>query len=455
MKRFLILITTVLVLVLPGSAFADTCDGMVPIQIVTSNSTPQAQYVAIAQALNGYSSHYSETRDTYELCFVMVGNEYADIKNNITLTVPEQNNKDIFIKGLKISRNADSVFSSPLLTITNNGTGKVILDGVELTNVGNGLALAGSGKIEVQGGKVIGDTTKTGICVDISADGTVVSGAEIAFCGEGVTVIASNTLLGAVDAAAYSADKNTIHDNEIGIHVISGNGNKFGYNSIFGNGIVENELTFDYGILIEDGANDGLARPEVVLDEEGMALKCTKNSAGEITDREIQFKVPSSGEIEIYKADKADPNQGESLFASCAVDNKGICKFKDIYLSEFVSNENCGFQNIYLTALFTGVSSTMYKSFIPNGRFSVPSPAPLDIPSPSGLRTSNESPPTDDDTADVDGASQMSGADGSGGVGAASSCKASLAAGSAAGGPLTALLVLFPFVPLLLSRRRP
>lgn len=431
----------------------------------------------------------------------------------------KKDDKDVYLTGLTIKANSSLSNTTPLLTITNNMGGTVYVKNINLSSVLSGLSLTGSGKIVVENSVIVGSSASTGTClsinspdatitgtdisncatgikigaqgvnitgiprvvngvtagiyakcssavgtkgIDILADGAVIKAMDISGCGDGIRIGASNTLLGASDAANYDTNKNIIHNNNIGINVTAGRYNRFGFNSIYTNGFGANIGT-NNGISILSGANESLARPRIVSENENW-LMCKADSNGKIVGAEIKFQVQEAGEIQIYKTDvERRYKQGIDLATVCHVEADGICKISDTsFLSNFSSS--CGLENYYLTALLTDAdgNSTMYLAepfeFYRQGIVASPTiDTPIDIPGVSD--TGGESDISEGNSGEVaqntQGDNQTAPSDGSGEYSAynAIDAQAGVAASSRCGmipNPLTRTGTL-EFIFILLS----
>ena len=253
----------------------------------------------------------------------------------------------------------------PILVTNNQGSGKIILKDISLKDVRNGIQIAGNPSTKVVSSVVQGDASKSGTCVEIKADGATVQGSEISGCGEGIVIEADGALIGAADHEHVSTDKNSIHDNVIGLHVVSGKRNKFGYNVIYENkpSMAPEGLSTD-AILIEPDANEGLLPLEIELFEadDGIeyALKCTKDEAGIIVKREMLFKLPQGeGMVALYKSDVVN-DQMLRYLTNCDVNSDGVCVIGNLPedVMELIPEGECGIEYYMVTALFTGTSSS-------------------------------------------------------------------------------------------------
>jgi hypothetical protein len=192
--------------------------------------------------------------------------------------------------------------------------------------------------------------------------------------------------------------------------------------------------------------------------ESKLALRCTSDSDGKITKREVWFdKAIGQGEVVFYQVVTAEFNQGESLITHCEVDANGICTISDWPTEVKPDEKTCGLADTFVTVLFAGASTSMYLSepFELDGIFSVPMP-PIDLPTTSGVTVDNpngdpsnlpegyKGEPTNTGGVTV-GPGEV------GGLGAAAGCKSQLAAGDVEN-IAYALILLIPAVVLVIRR---
>ncbi|GEM_PF-5738680 len=332
-----------------------------PIVIENSSDTSNKVSAILAALASPYEeAYFSESRNAYELCFDIIGDLVVDSEDspgfsgfNIAAA-----NDDLVISGLKVQRGV-GLPDVPFISITNNSFGKVTLEDVELSNVVDGIATVGSGPIEIKDSIITGDESKSGKCISIASEGAIVKSSVISSCGEGVHIAANNALLGAQDRAGYNAEKNIITGNGIGIHVVSGSGNKFAFNNVYNNQIVGLPVTAT-GIAIDDGANGAIAAPVVIKDDEsGWSLRCETNDDGMIVKREIWFQVPSAGRITLYISDHLDSKQAVSLYEVCEVSSvDGKCLIENPAIDGQLPEKSCMLPGNYLTAMFSATSSS-------------------------------------------------------------------------------------------------
>jgi len=155
---------------------------------------------------------------------------------------------------------------------------------------------------------------------------------------------------------------NVIHDNVTGIHVLSGAFNKFGFNLNYDNkplaapkGVAKDAIT------LETGANEDLIPLEIVMfEEEGVehALVCTRDGDGNVIKRQFTFETPQlDGIISIYQAESY--NQADRYLTSCELDD-GVCVIENLPADvlDLIPDKECGIEDYFVNALFTGTSST-------------------------------------------------------------------------------------------------
>jgi hypothetical protein len=445
MKRiftiFLMALLSVAIMGVRIASAGEPCSDVRTVKFGPLDDSPKKQVSKIINALGKYTErsdlYFSEERNRFELCFEVgefsLENAWVSTMPNFTgsflLPIAADNEHDVYIKGLNITREDALVFDDAFLRIEHNGQGKVILDDVRLNNVKHGLSVSGSGLVEVNNSVITGDAAKIGTCVSAASNNTIFKGLTVSGCNEGIkllgmdaaieesTITNSNTclfidgdgalvknseihtcvgdgirieaddvLIGAASREGYDANKNLIHGNGIGIHVVTGSRNRFGYNNVYENMLQgRDDASADNGITIEAGANENLARPVIVVEEEsGLPLRCTADEKGIITKRELWFEVPGAGEIGIYNSDDGVFSQGSSLVASCSVLADGKCVIENPILLEALPNTQCGISNYFVTALFTSSSSTRYlaDSIVFNGRIGSIIAVPYDLPMP-------------------------------------------------------------------------
>ncbi len=391
-----------------------------------------ARIQAIQGALNAYNSKGVVVDGHYELCFQM--NEFDILGSYVdsidpsfvfTMSLPNNDpntdpNKDVHIIGLNIKRNASWQSSGPILKIINNSpTAKVYLEGLQLSNVQQGISLEGTGTVVVGNyagatplkTKIIGDANKSGPCIEVKSKGAIIQGADISSCAEAIAIEADDALIGAADKDHVATDMNTIHDNLLGIHVVTGQRNKFGYNLVYDNKPQQSQKGHSQdAILIEQGANEDLVAPILTPFDSGdgnkYALRCAKDQGGNILKYEIQFQTPQQPMLAtLFHADK-DASQPKKYLGVCAVDGQGLCEIKVADLPADVLSQikptECGIKDYYFTALFTGTSSTelLSNAFELNAHISSIVSAPIEVPGTTAGVTDvgSASAPVEDDT---------------------------------------------------------
>ncbi|MFA4973429.1 MAG: hypothetical protein WC683_12495 [bacterium] len=408
MKRAIVIAVVAVILSIPLTSSAQTCSstislgGSIPIKIST-----------IRTALSNYSSY--AVGDHYELCFenneVVVNTTFFTSEFLIVTNAGES--KDVYIVGLNIRNDSDNPVNIPILVTDNKGTGKIILKDIALKDVKNGVVLGGAGKTEIKSSKIAGDASKSGVCVEVKSNGAMVQSSEISGCGEGVSIAANDVLVGATSHEQVSTDKNSIHDNVLGLHVVSGKGNKFGYNLIYDNKPpLASEGAANDAILIEPGANEDLIPLETVLyEEEGKeyALRCERDASGNVIKREIYFNAPQTdGIATIYESDLN--KQIKKYLTKCVIGADGICIIDSLpsEVMALIPASDCGIQEYHISAIFTGTGSTELPSdyMEMDGIAVIMAPVetgPVDMP--TGVTDSGG----DDDYTTEDGANSMGG----------------------------------------------
>jgi hypothetical protein len=258
----------------------------------------------------------------------------------------------------------------------------------EISSCDEGIRIAGTDAL-VEGGSV----RDSNFCINIVADDAKVRGVEISGCGEGIGIEANNALIGAADhanAIKPHSDMNDIHDNVMGLHVVSGQYNKFGFNLIHHNRPQSSIVgTAGDAITIEDNSNENLPPLEAILyKEEGVqyALKCVRDKNGSVIGRSLLFNVPqSAGLISVFAVKK--DSQPMQYIASCAVKDEGVCDITNLSADvlQMIPEGKCGLDDYYINAIFTGTSSTelMTEFEILDGVVAFVS-NPYDIPTTGG-----------------------------------------------------------------------
>lgn len=371
-----------------ASALLACSPDVTPIVIGDDEFTPFSKVESILIALdNPYQDMYfSESKGGYEICFVMDSlvlnqEEVAELGGFSGSFGVAGSESELFVVGLKLARGSGYSSDQPLFTVTNNSSGKVTLEDIELSNVVDGIATVGTGSVEIRDSIITGDESKSGECILIASDGAIVKSSLISSCGDGVRIAADDVLLGAQDRAGYSAEKNVITGNGIGIHVVSGSENKFAFNNVYGNSLSGSTPEALNAVMIEAGANNGVVMPSIVLDEEsGNALRCETDEEGIINKREMWFSTSGAGNITLYVS-STESRQMLSLLDSCAVGEDGKCVLADPIIDGELSDTECSLGGIYVTAMFTGTDSSALLATPLSGIGVIVAP-PVTTPSP-------------------------------------------------------------------------
>ena len=224
------LVSLVILLILPlisTLGYASTCSEKysVPAVKLFANLPPSVNSSIIANSLSNFANYYDESVGVYALCFEIVAGNSVMVDSALQLTVPDSVEGNISIENLNISA---ANIQQPILTILNNSTSKVLVNDFKLSNVKNGLLLTGTGPIEVSNAVITGDANKSGTCVDIRSPNALVTSSDISSCNEGIRIASNGNMIGADVAENYASQKNLIHNNITGIHVVSGTGSRFG-----------------------------------------------------------------------------------------------------------------------------------------------------------------------------------------------------------------------------------
>ena len=322
MKRAIIIAVVAVILSIPLTSSAQTCSS--PINI--NAFLPSMRLNAVKSALLGYASH--PEGDHYELCFIMDEMELTSTQLGTSFkleTLPAET-KDVYVTGLKIKSNSGDPINIPIFVADNQGTGTIYLKNITLSNVKNGLQLAGTGKIEVGSYNdaktvITGGSTKSGSCIDVKSPGAVLSGVQASSCHEGVKVDA--------DAVGIK-DKSIIKGNKIGVHILSGregtaiNGSKIYYNDD------GNPLTIkrEDGIRMDDGVMHEIVFYDVIDNEPVPILD--GDDIIEYNDRKAYLLVDLSegktGSVEFFLSEEGDCglDPSESSFKQVCGDVTGV-----------------------------------------------------------------------------------------------------------------------------------
>ena len=443
MKRLLITIISVLIFGTPAISSAQTCGSTISFPVFFSDAQ---KISAIRNALADYTSYAAG--ENYELCFSMNELEIrqtdlGDVLNpNTPFTINTNSGepKGVYIVGLKLKSDLSSgdPVTSNFIVANNNGTGNLILKDINLKDVKNGIKLTGNAGNQIVDSLIEGDSTKSGAGVDIESNGAVVKSSEISSCGEGIAVgeasilPANDVLIGAENHATMSANKNNIYNNVIGIHVVNGSRNLFGYNLIYDNKpLMASEGAAKDAITVESGANEDLIPLAVEMDEgEEHALRCDRNEAGDIVKRWLKFEAPQTdGIVTLYRAGM--DRQPDMYLTSCILGDGGECVIEELppAVLSLIPEGECGIDDYYVNAIFNGTSSTelMSQSIIFDGVVAFVS-TPYDIPASNPVEGSN-----DDDDAEAPGVGMQDGATTSG-AGGGTNPIAAAAGGCSKGG---------------------
>lgn len=425
--HMIIALVSAVLLYLPSIASAQTCSS--PIAI--ASWPPWLRVQTIQEALDNYELYPEE--DHYELCFVMsnlhISSSFFEMPIFVKTNMEEQ--KDLYVVGLKFHNNSVDPVEIPMIVAHNRGTGKLILKDIQLTDVRNGIGVIGRPGTEIIDSTIQGDNSKSDVCIEIAAYETVVKSSEISGCGEGIRIMANDVLIGAEDHDNASTDMNDIHNNGIGIHVLNGRYNKFGYNSIYSNWMPPDlKGKSRNGIKIERGANENLIPLELVSEDSYMV--CEKNGDGIVTKRSIAFYAPQEeGIITVYDSDHC--RQPKRYLTSCLYyDEDGLCDITNLPsdVLALIPPTRCRIDSFALGAMFTGTSSTEFMRM--PGNLSGPSvinTTPYDIP------TTGEETDSDVDTSGEDGVGEGIGSEGGAiegqdSVASSGGCAASFISGS-------------------------
>jgi len=214
MKRIYFLVAMVAILLFSSTSFAQVCSS--PISLLPLNRTQKIDAIN-----NAFASPCNIiVGEDCEICFEM--NEFAiepdDMITGFSLSVDGLVTRDIYVVGLNLSKLDSLDTDDPLLTIQHDGSGTVYLEDTQLSNVKNGLKLAGSGAIQLASyldGPVTveGNADKLGSCIDVKADAAVLNGVQASGCGDGVKVDADDVSI---------TNGSVIKGHKIGVHVLSG-----------------------------------------------------------------------------------------------------------------------------------------------------------------------------------------------------------------------------------------
>lgn len=335
-----------IILILFASTSAGAyCEGIKRISIDVSSNPGQA-LTDVNNALTNYTDYRSKS-DRYEVCFefqniplqILTDNDYPTFE---PLKNPPED-LDVVISGLKIERsgNPASDVNPAFFVRYNLKVGSVILEGLEIKNVKDALKIGDDTKAVVINSNIYNDPVpdpRYGIGIHILGDRTIIQNSLVRDYGEGIRIEANDVLIGAENAEDFEALKNIITNNSsIGIHVVSGDRNRFGFNEIRANGDYPYEITD--AVSITPGANEGVQPPQAikfVKDGKESTLSCDIED-GKVIKRIARFDK-TEGSISLYTVDKRQP---EHFITSCNLDADGLCDLTDLPLCGVVQQEGC------------------------------------------------------------------------------------------------------------------
>jgi hypothetical protein len=301
MKKSIVTGIAILVFIIPGISFAQTCSSPIVLSPLNSDAN---NVLLIRNALADYTSHLVAGK--YELCFDMDELEasQAEFVSTLVLTTKVGETAEVYIVGLKIKSDPAEPISSTVLQVNNQGNAGVILKDLEFNDISNGIQLLGNAGIRLIDSTIDGDDAKSGNCVDIQAADAEIEGVnsevEIKSCNNGVYVQASNAKI-----------KNArIWDNKVGVWIATGiTGTDIESTRIYANDD-GNPATLKRtdGIRIEDGLSNEPTFFEI-LDE---VAKPVPDGESVITYEDeipyIYIDIPpgKEGRIEFYYSDAGD-----------------------------------------------------------------------------------------------------------------------------------------------------
>ena len=457
MKKILTIVCAVTILIGFHARCYAYCENVNIIELDITAQVSQSQaWQIVKDALDNYTNYESNNR--YELCFNFPNDALnIQIPGQVLPLGQDPSPKpvrEVVIHGLKLNQTGS--VTAPLLTI-NYPYAKVILADLEITNASKGLEVLGT-DVEIINPTIAGDGT--GPCVRLfKTDDVTIQRGDISGCSEGILLdYAYNTLIGAEDSANYEQDKVSIHNNGIGIHLLSGDGNRWGYNSIYENesGQNLNEPRKD-GISIDVGGNAGILPPVVKTVTNEGALQCERDESGKILSRKIEFEsLPYPGKIVIYEA-TITHKQGIKYITECEVNTDGLCLLGELPPWLGISENQCGVSDLEAVAIFTADNSSAYSPLRFDGPSSIPA-IPTDLPASMPGVVDERDITASGEEADIlsGGASgEASGAGGAAGMGM--KCGGTLVPSATLSG--SALLhslvwMTLPLLPVIVFRRR-
>ncbi len=355
----LLLIGSCLIFNNMGYAAGYCGEGIVRIEVVDPTTNLVLARSTVQNALNSLENYYVNQRDRYELCFFFQGTALPLSLPQHLLSFkplnPTHPTAEVVISGLKLQQDGNLI-TSPLLTV-DYPWAKVIVSDLEMTNVTNGLKV--ESQTEIVNAHITGAVGSGGSCVELlNSTGSIIRGGDISQCGTGILLSEANsTLIGADSAAKYAQEKTSIDNCGVGIHLVSGSGNRWEYNSIYGNNRDPNILTGEDGIFMELNTNEDIMPPVVAKNTAQGALQCEKDKDGKIISRTIEFaELPRAGRIHLYQTD--DYKQGIRYITECGVETDGRCKIENLPAWLDLQETQCGSADLSAVAIFTAESSS-------------------------------------------------------------------------------------------------
>jgi len=214
MKRIYSIGITLILLLVPKISQGQLCSSPIDLR-------PLGKAVQIAAIQGAFDDPCAiEVSGNCEICFLTNQIEIQNIDgiDGFSMSVDPVVSQDIYVVGLNLVKDDSVVSDNAFLDITHNGTGTVYLEDTQLSNVKNGLKLAGSGAIQLASYldgpvTVAGNAGKEGACIDVQVNSAVLEGVQASGCGDGVKVDADEVSI---------TNGSVIKGHKIGVHVLSG-----------------------------------------------------------------------------------------------------------------------------------------------------------------------------------------------------------------------------------------
>ncbi len=397
------------------------------------------QVVDIQNALTNYKTN--SVSGHYEVCFkgalslkdVQLG---PNFNGTFSVNIASTESKDIHVVGLNLARDnsLNDKAKGEFIKIVHNGTGTLYLEGIQLSNVLDGIVIDGTGKVVIgtYSGTppiktvITGDAQKSGSCITVKSPSATLDGVTAKNCAEGVNIQADKVSI---------INESEISNNKIGVHVHdSFEGTDIQDSRIYANGDV-NLQSRTNGVKIDAGIPQAPAfwdtkggKPAEVPDSEDVY---------DFEDRPayLQVQIPDNetrpATIELFISENKSNCTNYSFKQACdviKVQNGGQTKYLrtqidpatlrqgpiKINIPDEAFNDTKSFVAMYSDPELgtAGISRQFIKKF---GWIAIVA-TPYDIPTTSGVSdSSGAGSVVDDDSSGTDntdsGAAAMSGAD--------------------------------------------